>query len=268
MKKETSFGFRRNLSFIGTNTILLFKSLKEYKIDLYFSLWSNFIYFITYYFFYIVLFDFLKILDWNNFDFALFFIAMWIGSLNTLNFSFRNFKQTLISGGLNINLTRPTNVFVTTSFDTTSGRNLFTVILNSILFFICALFFGYSLKSTLISYFILTVGTFSFILITDAVMLLSFYIKEIQSFYTKFVKDVIYLNEKFTPLMFEGNNILRNIFFILPSAFYGFFTIEVLKGRFDLMLQYLPNFLILNFFLIIFIYFIWNKGLKSYEAFG
>lgn len=261
------FYFKRNLNYLITKLYLCLKSLKEYKIDLYFSLISNFVFLIVYYVFYIIFFNFIGILNWNNSDYLLFFVACWIGSLNSLNFSLRNFHKTLLEGNLNRYLCIPINKYLGACLDTTSGKNLFTVILNVIVFVLIVFFVKYNVFLLLFSLLLLFVGSFSFAIITNFIFVFSFYFKGIHLLYNSFFKEVIYLNEKFTPVLFE-KNIFKSFFYMLPSAFYGYFVIEVLKGNFDKLLVYLPYFIILNLLLIILTYLIWKKGIMKYEAYG
>lgn len=85
--------------------------------------------------------------------------------------------------------------------------------------------------------------------------------------YDNIFKEVVYLNEKFTPVLFEGSY-FKDFFYLLPSAFYGYFAVEALRGNFSTMLGYLPYFMIVNAILLIITHIVFNRGLKKYEAFG
>jgi ABC-type uncharacterized transport system permease subunit len=117
------------------------------------------------------------------------------------------------------------------------------------------------------SILVLFLGTISYMIFTNLFMSFSFYFKKIKILYILFFKKIIYLNEKFTPKSFESSP-FRNFFYLLPSAFYSYFVIEVLNGRFSVLLYYLPYFLLLNLILFLIFIFVWKQGLKRYEAYG
>jgi len=59
---------------------------------------------------------------------------------------------------------------------------------------------------------------------------------------------------------------LSEIFYFIPNALIGYFTIEILKSNYNLVLNYIYWFIILSFVFSILTYLIWKVGLEKYEA--
>lgn len=267
MNEIKSFNWKRNWNYFLAKLLISLKEIKEYRIDVYFSLFSYSVTLITYMFFYLVFFDFLEILDWSNFEFLLFFILCWLGSLIVVNFSLRSFKTVLLKGDMNKLMTLPLNKFLLANLTIIKGRNFFTVILNFFIYLFLTLTLDYEFHLILFSVLVLLLGSIFFIIFVDFFYVLAFFFKEVDIVYNLFIKEMVYLNEKFTPNLFSGS-FFKDFFFLLPSAFYGYFALEVLRGEFNLFLHYLSFCLIIILVMFIITLIIWHYGLKKYEAFG
>lgn len=76
---------------------------------------------------------------------------------------------------------------------------------------------------------------------------------------------MLYFNETYTPKLMV---VITKFFYLLPASIYGFFIIEILNGRYESFLIFLPWILVMYVVCYIGIYLLWRYGLRSYEAFG
>jgi hypothetical protein len=80
-------------------------------------------------------------------------------------------------------------------------------------------------------------------------------------------RKINYAIEEYSPKLFLTSP-FELIAFLMPASTYGFFTLEALKGRFELLVIFMP-YLIISFLVMLSILILtWSYGLKKYEAYG
>ncbi|NQZ84551.1 MAG: ABC-2 family transporter protein [Nanoarchaeales archaeon] len=255
----------RYFNFFITKIYMGFIEIKEYKVNTLIILLNDIIYmYIT--FIFINLFSNLTSYfdTWSNFDKFTYLILLYSGVRIMRYFLLRRFSQKLKSGELNLYLTRPLNPFI---FAATNGINSVTVFSTFpvIISFIYIIIVG-SYQNILLTILLHIFGIFYFALILNVCMSFAFFMKEF--FLGRFITDdLVPLSEKFTPASFSGNNILEMLFYLLPTSFYGYLCIELLKGNFIVLDYMFYGFLVFTILLVLLII-MWKFGLKRYEAFG
>lgn len=266
MDKIKPFGFIRHKDFIVEKIKLAIKENKEYKANLYSVLFLDVIITIVYFFFYKILGDLIfGIVNWEFKDYMMFWLAIMIPSKSRFIFSLLRFKESILTGKLNTYLTKPIKSFIFSTFEIASGASVISTSLMVIVYAIVVYLFNY--EYILYGTLVLILGTISYLTMINFFLSFLFFAKGADIFFNIFHREIIFLNEKFTPKMFE-QSFFANFFYLLPSALYGYFVIEVLKGNFNLFLFYLPYFILTIVVMLISTYFMWKSGLKKYEAFG
>lgn len=263
---EKLFGWRRNLDYIKTKISLAIVENKEYKANFYSVLLIDIVITIVYVFFYQILGELIfGIIGWELKDYIMFWIAIMIPSKSRYIFSLLLFKGIILSGKLNNYLTKPIKPFLLAGFDITSGA----AVISTFIFFIIYWFlvFYNSYNYVIYGFLVLLLGTLSYISLINFFLSFLFFSKGIDVIFNLFHNEIIFLNEKFTPKLFD-KSFFSSFFYLLPSAIYGYFVIEVLKGNFELFLFYLPFFIGSIIFMILITIILWHYGLKKYEAFG
>lgn len=206
-----------------------------------------------------------SILNWNLIDFFLLFCFQLLAGKFFWMHNLRFFSQRLLQGELNLYLVRPINSFFISSIKFISGSNILTGI---VLFVITiGTIFTNSYENILLSILIWFLGSIYYLIFVDFLYSFGFFIKESNFLVDLFNYELNFAIESYTPKMFE-NSLFKYIAFLLPSAIYGFFAVEALKGRFDLLMYFLP-YILISFFIMLFgVILMWHYGLKKYEAFG
>lgn len=253
----------RNLNFAKEIYIQAFKQLKEYPVNFWSLLYFDIIISVVYLFFYVIMQDITFIfLNWTYFDFIVFYLSISLITKATYFFQIRAFNLKLLGGDLNVWRTKPINTFLATSLQNKdSGIYTTFIFVPIILFFIL---WG-DFQNYLLAFFILLFSLLYYIVFLDFFESIAFIIKE-NNFLIRMSKDIHYLNEKYTPKVFE-NSFLFFLYF-LPTALFGYFFIEVLNGRTGDFFNYFIGILTTFLFFILGLYLLWKYGLKRYEAFG
>lgn len=236
----------------------------EYKVNLYSVLLFDFLTLFVYFIFFSI---YSKLIDdiilLSKFDFVLYYCLLLLGGKFVRFFFLRNFKYTLISGNLNIYLTKPVNSFFLSSIIRISGANTFTAPILLGITIILILLADYT--NYIISFVILFFGFIYYSVFFNFFQSFAFFLKDNDKLFFM-IQEVNFFSEKYLPRMFE-NMRFGEIFYLFPSSIFGYFVLMALKGNlifFDFISIILITFLIFVFGTYLF----WYFGLKKYEAFG
>lgn len=246
--------------------IISLKENKEYKTQLWFVILFDTILFFMMMIFYIVygnlVFEFL---EWSSYDFMVFFLIQLLTAKVLWLHFLRYFSTRLVRGDLNQVLVKPVNSYFFTNTLQINGANIVTGI---VLFFIIVFFliFGHY-NNILLASLIWLIGTIFYIVYYNFFASLAFFMKSSDYILDMANSKLNFVVEEYTPKLFLNSG-FRWIAFLLPGSFYGFFTIEALKGRFDLLFKFLPFILLFWTVLTLFLVIAWKIGLKRYEAYG
>jgi hypothetical protein len=129
--------------------------------------------------------------------------------------------------------------------------------------YLVGIYQGYT--NFLLGSLILSIGLISFIIIRNLFEAFSFIGKNlnfISNIYDQFDSMIL----RFTPKLFS-ETIFRGAAFLF-TAVYGYFFVEILKDNFTEFFIYFKYLLLLTFITLILFIFLWNYGVKHYEAFG
>jgi len=259
--------FQKYLEVFFTRLKLGLTEMKEYPSNNIAGLISNFSLMGTYIIFYFVFAEIIlfKSLNWEKYDFIVLFMLLLTYALFLRFFSLSDFQNQLLRGELNNYLVRPINPYSIASTKNLRG----SIILNFLIFLgltIFVLIYG-NYSNYIFAFIIGSLGFITHTLIINNIFSLSFFMKKGDIFYDLYYKQYFTTIESYTPKMFE-NTLLKHIVYLTPASFIGFFIIEVLKGRFELVLQYLLPFIFLTIVSLLLLIVQWHYGLKKYEAFG
>lgn len=240
-----------------------FKQIKEYPINFWSIVYFDISLTIVYLFFYSIIQSLsLNFLSWTYLDFILLYVTIQMISKGTYFFILRSLNKQLLLGDLNIWKSKPINPFIGMSSRAKDGAIFTTFIF---LFFLIILYLYGPYQNIFQGILLLFFSLIYYIVYTDFFESLAFFIKQ-NNFIIRISKDVAYLNDRFTPKVFEGTKL--NFLFYLPTALFGFYFIELVNNRFDYLSKYFI-FIIISFLIFIFgNYILWKIGLKKYEAFG
>ncbi len=248
--------------------ILALKQLKEYKIDFFMGFLVNVSLTITYLFFYYFFNDLSNgILDWNFYDFILFFFMGFFSSLFLRFFWVRMLVFILKRGKLNTILSKPVNPFFFLVLHEIRGSFIpFTFILFIIT--LSLIFISQDYSNFLFAFLIVLIGFLIQVLFLNVIFSMAFFTKGL----VNYLFEIYYRNlnstvETYTPKFFENTKIVELVY-LFPVAFIDYFFIEILKGRTTEVFVYLPNFLFFGLICFIILLIEWHYGLKKYEAFG
>ncbi len=248
--------------------LMALKQLKEYKIDFYMGLVTNIIVSLSYVLFYLV-FDNLSggILDWEYYDFILFFFMSFFTSLLLRFFWVRSMVILLNNGNLNMVLSKPVNTFFFVIIKDLRGSIIFfTFFLGLITILLSITNTSYS--NYILAYSIALIGFLIQAIFLNVIFSMAFLTKGL----VKYLFSIYYHNlntavETYTPKFFEETN-LKYLAYMFPVSFIDYFFIEILKGNTTEVLLYLPYFLLFGIICLMILILQWHYGLKKYEAFG
>ena len=262
--KIKPLGLQRNISFIVARLKLAFRENIEYKVNLYSAIAINIVIILVALMFFSVYIKFSGvILNWSYTDFILYSFIVLAGAKSQYIFSIRSFKLQLLKGHLNNGLIRPVNPFIFHSLFYLMGPVL--IIFPFLLFMVFSMIFYYHYANLIIFIFFFTFTFFYCSFFYSFFGSFAFFIKE-NDFLMTTSNSVNSIVEFYTPKMFQS--VSTTFIYFMPSALFGYVSIEILKGN-TLLLSRLVPFILISFFIIIIsIYFMWKVGLKRYEAFN
>lgn len=241
------------------------KASLEYKTNLYSVLMFDIIAFFVYTMFFKVYKTAIgEILIWTNYDFIVYFLLLLAGGKGMWLLSLMKFNTFLLEGGINTYLTKPVNTFFLSLIRNTSGVNIITFPMFFIL--MCILIVLGNYQNYFISFCILLFAIFYYQMFVNLVQSLAFFMKK-NEFFFESARRLIFVNEQFTPKMFENSG-FKTFFYLLPTSIFGYFTLESLKGNITQLQYYFPFMVITLICFIVGTYALWYYGLKKYEAFG
>ncbi len=258
--------FQKYLDIFLTKCSLASKENKEYKANL----WAVFLFdisvFVVFMFFFSIYGKLIgNILDWNQYDYFIYFMSLLAIGKSLSFFILRFFARDLITGELNIYLTKPISSYFMLSLKRINGA---TVLTTPIVYFILLIGIIYGNYSNYFLSFILYIfGLIYYLVFYNFIKSTAFFVKNNDFLIETFNIKLNFSIEEYTPKLFE-KSLFRFIAFLLPSAIYGFCLMELLKGRATDFLIYIP-YIMISFFIMFFgIILLWHYGLKKYEAFG
>ncbi len=245
---------------------LSIKAIKEYKTNTaldFFTTITLSASFLIFYFIYQK--ELVPFLNWEYYDFIIYFFLLLYASLILRFFILTNFKYTLTSGKLNEYIVKPISPLYFTLINGHRPTIILSATIYTIILTILITYGKYS--NYLISFTIFLFGYISHTIIMNMILSLAFFIKESGIIYDIYYRNTFFTVEQFTPKLFE-QSFLRFFAFLIPAAYYGYFVIESLKGRFNELIYYFPFMLIITIICSITLFTLWHYGLRKYEAFG
>jgi ABC-type uncharacterized transport system permease subunit len=254
--------FRKHLDVLVAKIKIALKENKEYKANLWGVILSDFFVFgsyVVFFFIYNVIVG--DILDWDNLDFLVYLMLLFLAGKIMWSFSLIHFGIFLLNGGLNNYLVRPVNSYFMSSLNHLMGAT-FPTALMMLAGLVVFLSFG-SYGDYVLSFFLFFFGVLFYILFVNFFYSVAFFMKRGEFIGNLFNRNVLFVVEDFTPKMFGSV-----FFYLLPPAVYGYFVIESLKGNFEIFLFYFYFIMGLVFLLVLGTFLLWHYGLKRYEGFG
>ena len=257
-------GIEKILNFLKESFLISIQTSKEYKLNTYFMITFDFFLVASKLFaFYIILSIVGDLIGWNVYDYFMCFVLIlaywkfwWMHNL-------RGFSRNLLRGDLNNYLTKPISTYLQICSNNMSFANFVSGIFLLILIYIIAIYQNYS--NFLFATSVLILGQIAFVFLRNLFEAFAFFTKNLNLFSTIYDEfDDIIL--KFTPKIFK-ETIFSSLAFIFNSVF-AYFFIEILKGNFNEFNTYFPYLLTFSIIICITFVFVWNIGLKKYEAFG
>lgn len=255
----------RNFGVLVEMVRIQFKSLLEYKANLYAVLFFDTIVTIVFGFFFFIFGEFVfEILGWVERDFIFYFILLLVAAKCKWFFSLMNFSQRLLLGELNLVLTKPVNSFFFECMRNMTGATVVTIPLAFICFLGCCFYFKVSWFLVLSSILVLMLGVIFEIIWVNFFESFAFFVKR-NEFLVFLYFRLIFFNEKYTPKIMES---VSKWSYLLSTSIYGYFVIEILNDRFDVFFNFLPWIFGVGVVVGFLTYFMWVIGLKRYEAYG
>jgi ABC-type uncharacterized transport system permease subunit len=247
--------------------IIALKGNKEYKINFWSVVSLDIILFLTYMIFYNFYGQLIsEFLNWKSFDYTTFFVIVLTISKLKYMFSLKHFSRFLLKGDLNIYLTKPYNLFFSQILRPLSGAGIISFMFFIFTIFILILNYKNFEQIPLILFIFLFSLFFEF-LFHNFLFATAFFVKKNEFLIWEPMFRLEITAERFTPKIFEKMSIF-NFFAIMPTAFAGYFIVEILNKRKTEFIHYFPYAVLVSIFLILCLYVIWTEGLKRYEAYG
>ena len=251
------------LNILKEQFFIALKEIKEYKSNSYSVLFIDVFVLLIYIAFFSVYQSVAgDFLDWNTYDFILYYLIMLIEWKIVWLFGLINLRPKLIRGDFNIVLNKPINPFIYFSLKTMNGATVFTI--PPLILSITLMMYWGDYNNFFISSLLIFLGSFYFMFMYNLFESMAFIMKE-NGFLINVMQRTNSTVKRFTPLAFDGLKV--NVFYLMPGAVSGYFSLSVLKGNF-IFLEYLVYILFSISIIIIFTIFLWHYGLKRYEAFG
>lgn len=225
---------QRHIDFTKEIYVQAFKQIKEYPANFfsvfYFDIILTGVFLIFYNIFNEISADFLS---WNYYDFILFFVSISLITKATYWFRIRFLNLKLLSGDLNIWISKPLNPFIALSL-----RDKGSAIYTTFIFLpplIILLYFG-NYQNYFYSLSLLLFGLIYYVFFLAFLQSSAFFIKE-NKFIIKTADQLHYINEQFTPKVFQNSFLW--FLYLLPTALIGYFFIEILKSNIDEFFTYI-----------------------------
>ncbi|NQZ84986.1 MAG: ABC-2 family transporter protein [Nanoarchaeales archaeon] len=269
--KVKKYGIVRNLNYLKENLIICFKSLSEYKLNLFNSIFEQLIfYFILIIFGKVLISNFGDLIGWSFIDYLLFLIIVDLSTTFTGIFVWdASVQKAIKTGSLNNFLFRPINRIIGFQFHHLNYSGLVDSIMNFIFLFIIVFYYGIVLSNILF-------GILIFILICFHTIAIDFFIRSLSfiSFgLAQTCLDLLLLgsydiSKKF-PFGFFEKMKFRFIVFIFSQFFIGSLLIPILLNK-EIWNFWLQIYLLVGMFVVFFVcgVLLWRYGLKNYQAFG
>jgi len=260
----------KHLIFFITRFKIALQTSKEYKSNLYSHILNDLVITITYMIFFKIVLGLIgNNLNWSYFDFWIYFLLLGIAAKSMYNFTLRKFSKILLTGDFNTVQLHPINRFLNSITKRITGHSTITTF-NFVIILIISIIFkseSYILINIILATLFFIFATIYFYMYINFFESFAFFFKNIEQTVRFANNQVNYINEFYTPKVFESSK-FKDFFYLLPSALYGYLTIEILKGNYFLSLHYLYYAIIIFVIFCVSISILWKFGLKKYEAFG
>lgn len=249
-----------------TKSLISLKENKEYKTQLWSVILFDIMIFLVMIFFYSVFGELVfEFLNWSTYDFLIFFCLNMLAAKVIWMHFLKVFASRLLNGELNLYLVRPINSYFMANSMTINGANIVTGLAYLLLTILLIYFGNYSYY--LLAFLIFILGCIYYLIFHNFIASLAFFMKSSEFLVNLVNRRLNFAIEEYTPKLFYKTP-FQWIAFSMPSAFYAFFVMEALNGRFDLLIEF--SIYLLGVFIVLFIglIFEWHYGLKRYEAYG
>lgn len=258
----------RYAQFVLSNSLLNLKQILEYKANLFFSLAISLIYMLVHLLFVLLFKDqFTVLFDWDLSKILFFiFISQFAFQFAAAFYFHSNLQQEILSGKLNLYLTRPLNTFVQYFFMSGSLRPLFAALMH--FFLLCGLIVVYHIPLTYFfpAFMFLITSILFTIIFMRCIEAFSFVFKADRSIIKQIVADVTITVHTFPATIFEGT--LKKLLLFLPQVYYSAYVTTIFFGDLSNYAMLLETQVILMSILALVTVILWKVGLKRYEAYG
>lgn len=267
--KMEKLGFKHYFNYFKENFIVSFKSLVEYKTNLYNLLFIEvFLAFSMLTFGFVLAENFSEQIGWTFFHFILlYYISMLVNDLAGMFYFNKSLFYRLTEGNFNSYLSKPGNPFLiyifSYSFNVLISVSIYTVIL-TVLF----IYLKFSILNIFIALLVMFFSIILYVYFYHFLNSVSFFSLKSGEFLTRFLWNGNRLAGTYPYPFF---NKLKYKFFMLifPGFITSALTIPILFGDSIFDLKYQLIFLVILFLISFFgVKFMWKIGLKRYEAFG
>jgi len=246
-----------------------FKTLKEYKINIYMGICANFMFMlITSIFFKIFVDNFGVLIPWKLSEWIFFMINFEFIHLLSGGFWYtHNLKNEILVGNLNIYLTKPKNIFLQFLYSNIGHIGFITGFVYCILFIVYIIFIKLNLMYLLLTFSFSIIGGIFTVILFQYINSFSFFFKSANMVRTTLV-NAQRIIEKHPAIMFP--NSFQFIFAFMPFVYYTAYPTHFLFGymRIEQFLILFLQLIFLTFIVSLGLYYNWKIGLKKYEAFG
>lgn len=264
------FGFKRNIEYVKVNFYLMFKTLKEYKINTFGALIDQIAFLVIFFLFFTVLYvNFGNDIGWSHLDFLLYMMVLDIILVSQgLTYWGKNLKRDVLDGELIIYLKNPLTPFFSYEF-----ANISTYA--GLMLAIDAMIFPILLFVAHIPLYTIALGMILLLLLCGSFIVFKMFLRS-TVFISFALADVgfeleqrLFRTLQTFPSPFFSNSILWNLFLVYPLFFAGSLLVPIFTQKpvpyLEIQIYTLIIVLIVS---SIGTYINWKYGLKRYEAYG
>lgn len=265
------FGWRRTFDYFKVNLYLMWRTLIEYKINFFSSIWSEFInVFVMFMFFKVITDNFSDVIPWTTGDFMLYYVIYAIIYTLAGHFFWKDNLFNLIKNGdLNLYINKPINQTYFYLFSKLSSNSFVMMILYCVFLLLTIIYFELVITniflglSLCILVVILIIFFYHFLYSLDLISL------GLSSVLLTPVFGIRTSMELYPEPFFKQNFIKFILMGITPMFFVSSLILPIFRN-YDIWNFKLQIIILFSFILILIFgtFFNWHYGLKRYVAFS
>ena len=207
--------------------------------------------------------------DWTFGQLALYSGITFLGdSIGGVFFGFRDLPQKIVGGGLDKYMARPINTLFSILFEQVSIVYFLEQFIASLIL-ITIVITRYSLAvspfNMILGFLVLFIGVIIYNMVYGAITFLAFWVGKLGVF-----RNIIFglSQSKRYPLSIFPDGIRYLLTFFVPIAFISYYPTVIFLGKFKIDLAFITQITLLLIGVSFIFSYVWNKGLKRYEANG